>query len=161
MFHNSKCTRTTQYHCFFSRRHGINGHLRSLCYGRKWKCTETTVKRLVSYSQYGAPGKPGNPLFYFLCTKREFPFQSIHHDRAKCGPSPHYELDQCGKQQPHSIRTIRLELERAHSSGYDLSLFVNSTLAVSNIRNRTYTDYEVYLIDYGYGNFKEKIHFME
>lgn len=38
---------------------------------------------------------------------------------------------------------------------------VNSTLAVSNIRNRTYTDYEVYLIDYGYGNFKEKIHFME
>lgn len=85
MFHNSKCTRTTQYHCFFSRRHGINGHLRSLCYGRKWKCTETTVKRLVSYSQYGAPGKPGNPLFYFLCTKREFPFQSIHHDRAKCG----------------------------------------------------------------------------
>lgn len=40
-------------------------------------------------------------------------------------------------------------------------LSVNSTLAVSNIRNRTYTDYEVYLIDYGYGNFKEKIHFME
>lgn len=39
--------------------------------------------------------------------------------------------------------------------------YVNSTLAVSNIRNRTYTDYEVYLIDYGYGNFKEKIHFME
>lgn len=38
---------------------------------------------------------------------------------------------------------------------------VNSTLAVSNIRNRTYTDYEVYLIDYGYENFKEKIHFME
>ena len=25
MFHNSKCTRTTPYHCFFSRRHGING----------------------------------------------------------------------------------------------------------------------------------------
>lgn len=41
------------------------------------------------------------------------------------------------------------------------SYLVNSTLAVSNIRNRTYTDYEVYLIDYGYGNFKEKIHFME
>lgn len=40
-------------------------------------------------------------------------------------------------------------------------LFVNSTLAVSNIRNRTYTNCEVYLIDYGYGNFKEKIHFME
>lgn len=39
--------------------------------------------------------------------------------------------------------------------------FVNSTLAVSNIRNRTYTNCEVYLIDYGYGNFKEKIHFME
>ena len=38
---------------------------------------------------------------------------------------------------------------------------VNSTLAVSNIRNRTYTNCEVYLIDYGYGNFKEKIHFME
>lgn len=40
-------------------------------------------------------------------------------------------------------------------------LDVNSTLAVSNIRNRTYTNCEVYLIDYGYGNFKEKIHFME
>lgn len=38
---------------------------------------------------------------------------------------------------------------------------VSSTLAVSNIRNRTYTNCEVYLIDYGYGNFKEKIHFME
>ena len=38
---------------------------------------------------------------------------------------------------------------------------VNSTLAVSNIRNRTYTNYEVYLIGYGYGKFKEKIHFME
>ena len=79
------------------------------------------------YSQYGAPGKPGNPLFHFLCTKREFPFQSIHHDRTKCGPSPHYELDQCGKQQPHSIRTIRLELERAYSSGYDLSLFITTS----------------------------------
>lgn len=40
-------------------------------------------------------------------------------------------------------------------------MYVNSTLAVSNIRNRTYTNCEVYLIDYGYGNFKEKIHFME
>ena len=40
-------------------------------------------------------------------------------------------------------------------------IYVNSTLAVSNIRNRTYTNCEVYLIDYGYGNFKEKIHFME
>lgn len=40
-------------------------------------------------------------------------------------------------------------------------VIVNSTLAVSNIRNRTYTNCEVYLIDYGYGNFKEKIHFME
>ena len=40
-------------------------------------------------------------------------------------------------------------------------IVVNSTLAVSNIRNRTYTNCEVYLIDYGYGNFKEKIHFME
>ncbi|MBW9277060.1 hypothetical protein FDF36_04515 [Bacteroides fragilis] len=38
---------------------------------------------------------------------------------------------------------------------------VSSTLAVSNIRNRTYTNCEVYLIDYGYGDFKEKIHFME
>ncbi len=52
------------------------------------------------------------------------------------------------------------------SNGGGLSLsservFVNSTLAVSNIRNRTYTNCEVYLIDYGYGNFKEKIHFME
>lgn len=46
-------------------------------------------------------------------------------------------------------------------STYPQYHFVNSTLAVSNIRNRTYTDYEVYLIDYGYGNFKEKIHFME
>lgn len=44
---------------------------------------------------------------------------------------------------------------------YNQFINVNSTLAVSNIRNRTYTDYEVYLIDYGYGNFKEKIHFME
>lgn len=43
----------------------------------------------------------------------------------------------------------------------DLSVFVSSTLAVSNIRNRTYTNYEVYLIGYGYGKFKEKIHFME
>lgn len=43
----------------------------------------------------------------------------------------------------------------------DLAIHVNSTLAVSNIRNRTYTNCEVYLIDYGYGNFKEKIHFME
>lgn len=42
-----------------------------------------------------------------------------------------------------------------------LAKAVNSTLAVSNIRNRTYTNCEVYLIDYGYGNFKEKIHFME
>ena len=41
------------------------------------------------------------------------------------------------------------------------SVPVNSTLAVSNIRNRTYTNYEVYLIGYGYGKFKEKIHFME
>lgn len=41
------------------------------------------------------------------------------------------------------------------------TMHVNSTLAVSNIRNRTYTNCEVYLIDYGYGNFKEKIHFME
>ena len=39
--------------------------------------------------------------------------------------------------------------------------YVSSTLAVSNIRNRTYTNYEVYLIGYGYGKFKEKIHFME
>lgn len=38
---------------------------------------------------------------------------------------------------------------------------VSSTLAVSNIRNRAYTNCEVYLIDYGYGDFKEKIHFME
>ena len=46
--------------------------------------------------------------------------------------------------------------------GYVLTqIDVNSTLAVSNIRNRTYTNCEVYLIDYGYGNFKEKIHFME
>lgn len=42
-----------------------------------------------------------------------------------------------------------------------LSIDVSSTLAVSNIRNRTYTNYEVYLIGYGYGKFKEKIHFME
>ena len=42
-----------------------------------------------------------------------------------------------------------------------MQINVNSTLAVSNIRNRTYTNCEVYLIDYGYGNFKEKIHFME
>lgn len=46
-------------------------------------------------------------------------------------------------------------------STYPQYHFVNSTLAVSNIRNRTYTNCEVYLIDYGYGNFKEKIHFME
>ena len=42
-----------------------------------------------------------------------------------------------------------------------ISSGVSSTLAVSNIRNRTYTNYEVYLIGYGYGKFKEKIHFME
>ena len=42
-----------------------------------------------------------------------------------------------------------------------LNFIVSSTLAVSNIRNRTYTNYEVYLIGYGYGKFKEKIHFME
>lgn len=41
------------------------------------------------------------------------------------------------------------------------SMSVSSTLAVSNIRNRAYTNCEVYLIDYGYGDFKEKIHFME
>lgn len=45
--------------------------------------------------------------------------------------------------------------------GFRAENVVNSTLAVSNIRNRTYTNCEVYLIDYGYGNFKEKIHFME
>ena len=112
---------------FFSRRHGINGHLRSLCYGRKRKCTETTVKRLVSYSQYGAPGKPGNPLFHFLCTKREFPSGASIMTGQNAARHPHYELDQCGKQQPHSIRTIRLELERAHSSGYDLSLFITTS----------------------------------
>lgn len=46
---------------------------------------------------------------------------------------------------------------------FDLPFYknVSSTLAVSNIRNRIYTNCEVYLIDYGYGNFKEKIHFME
>ena len=44
---------------------------------------------------------------------------------------------------------------------YGQALDVSSTLAVSNIRNRTYTNYEVYLIGYGYGKFKEKIHFME
>lgn len=48
-----------------------------------------------------------------------------------------------------------------HRNEKHISLIVNSTLAVSNIRNRTYTNCEVYLIDYGYGNFKEKIHFME
>lgn len=42
-----------------------------------------------------------------------------------------------------------------------IGIGVSSTLAVSNIRNRTYTNYEVYLIGYGYGKFKEKIHFME
>ena len=42
-----------------------------------------------------------------------------------------------------------------------ISSGVSSTLAVSNISNRTYTNYEVYLIGYGYGKFKEKIHFME
>lgn len=42
-----------------------------------------------------------------------------------------------------------------------LPLCAGSILAVSKTRNRAYTDYEVYLIDYGYGNFKEKIHFME
>lgn len=49
------------------------------------------------------------------------------------------------------------------NEAYSVSCFHywNSTLAVSNIRNRTYTNCEVYLIDYGYGNFKEKIHFME
>lgn len=46
-------------------------------------------------------------------------------------------------------------------AGNSVSLSVSSTLAVSNIRNRTYTNYEVYLIGYGYGKFKEKIHFME
>lgn len=44
---------------------------------------------------------------------------------------------------------------------YNKNFLVSSTLAVSNIRNRTYTNCEVYLIDYGYGDFKEKIHFME
>lgn len=65
--------------------------------------------------------------FSTFYAQREFPFQSIHHDRTKCSPSPHYELDQCGKQQPHSIRTIPLELERAYSSGYDLSLFITTS----------------------------------
>ena len=46
-------------------------------------------------------------------------------------------------------------------SYFEITVSVSSTLAVSNIRNRTYTNYEVYLIGYGYGKFKEKIHFME
>lgn len=50
---------------------------------------------------------------------------------------------------------------KEHKRTYSEIFSVNSTLAVSNIRNRTYTNCEVYLIDYGYGNFKEKIHFME
>ena len=51
----------------------------------------------------------------------------------------------------------------AQKEGFGIAMKkgVSSTLAVSNIRNRTYTNYEVYLIGYGYGKFKEKIHFME
>lgn len=59
---------------------------------------------------------------------------------------------------------IKAELTATTHTGmhrYTFPSGVSSTLAVSNIRNRTYTNYEVYLIGYGYGKFKEKIHFME
>lgn len=56
---------------------------------------------------------------------------------------------------------VEIEVHRTRILRPDSFYHVNSTLAVSNIRNRTYTNCEVYLIDYGYGNFKEKIHFME
>ena len=61
----------------------------------------------------------------------------------------------------HTTILKRLKCSLVLSLPFTYVQIVNSTLAVSNIRNRTYTDYEVYLIDYGYGNFKEKIHFME
>ena len=51
--------------------------------------------------------------------------------------------------------------DKAFSLFQESLISVSSNLAVSNIRNRTYTNCEVYLIDYGYGDFKEKIHFME
>ena len=59
------------------------------------------------------------------------------------------------------IHHIDQAFEVFEKRSWNKYLPVNSTLAVSNIRNRTYTNCEVYLIDYGYGNFKEKIHFME
>lgn len=56
---------------------------------------------------------------------------------------------------------MNIALNYANVSRSKMNQDVSSTLAVSNIRNRTYTNYEVYLIGYGYGKFKEKIHFME
>ena len=70
------------------------------------------------------------------------------------------ELESCGYKTLYSNTYI--SREKLFSKEFDIEhIIVNSTLAVSNIRNRTYTNCEVYLIDYGYGNFKEKIHFME
>lgn len=62
---------------------------------------------------------------------------------------------------PSSVKAQKLKVSLSAGLSKSILNSVNSTLAVSNIRNRTYTNCEVYLIDYGYGNFKEKIHFME
>ena len=43
--------------------------------------------RLVPYSEYGETGQTRHLLFYFLCTKCKFPFQSFDHDRTKCDPA--------------------------------------------------------------------------
>ena len=85
-----------------------------------------------------------------------------------------YGANSIGNNHGHSVtnqgkKTIKKDIfgdtviEDNHGNRKTIKkdIFVNSTLAVSNIRNRTYTNCEVYLIDYGYGNFKEKIHFME
>lgn len=65
----------------------------------------------------------------------------------------------CAKAK--TVTHVVVLISQEATFGNQAEMLVNSTLAVSNIRNRTYTNCEVYLIDYGYGNFKEKIHFME
>lgn len=74
------------------------------------------------------------------------------------------ELIYYGKGVNSIKKILELYIPTSHifwGGGLNGFIGVSSTLAVSNIRNRTYTNYEVYLIGYGYGKFKEKIHFME
>lgn len=83
-----------EYRRLSRRRHGNHGYFGSIFDGRQWGADALSVERFLPYTKYATLSGERYSLQSILCDERLFTDADLDHDRAECGSTSRYQLDQ-------------------------------------------------------------------